>query len=87
MMESTETAVSKQVRSVPLADPVAGVNSAIRAGLRCVGIAVGQRTKDLSAAGADPVVPDFLALSLSQLHSSQRSICFSLPAGRIRSNS
>jgi beta-phosphoglucomutase len=52
---------------VAFEDAVAGVSAATGAGLRCVGLAVGQRAKHLSAAGADPVLPNFLALSLPQL--------------------
>jgi HAD superfamily hydrolase (TIGR01509 family) len=48
-------------------DAVSGVKSAIAAGMRCVGIANAARAELLRAAGAEPVVPDFLGLSLDRL--------------------
>lgn len=54
---------------VAIEDAISGVKAATQAGLRCVGVASGERAKDLRDAGADPVIPDFLSLSLAQLHS------------------
>jgi len=51
-------------------DAVSGVKSARAAGMRCLGIASGERAETLRAAGADPVVCDFQSLSLEQLEAS-----------------
>jgi HAD superfamily hydrolase (TIGR01509 family) len=48
-------------------DAVSGVKSATAAGLKCVGVGSATRAELLRAAGADPVVPDFRALSVKQL--------------------
>jgi beta-phosphoglucomutase-like phosphatase (HAD superfamily) len=48
-------------------DAVSGVKSATAAGMKCIGVANARRAELLRAAGADPVVPDFRALSLEQL--------------------
>jgi beta-phosphoglucomutase len=54
---------------VAIEDAVAGVKAARHAGFRCVGVAIGPRAKDLSAAGADPVLPNFVSFSLAELRS------------------
>jgi HAD superfamily hydrolase (TIGR01509 family) len=48
-------------------DAVAGIKSALAAGIRCIGVASQRRADALRSAGADPVVPDFMALSLAEL--------------------
>lgn len=53
-------------------DAVSGVKSARAAGMRCLGIASGQRAETLRAVGADPVVSDFQTLSVPQLEASFR---------------
>lgn len=53
-------------------DAVSGVNSARAAGMRCLGIACAERARELRAAGADPVIPDFESFSLDRLEASFR---------------
>ena len=48
-------------------DAVSGVKSAMAAGLKCVGVGSAAHAVSLRAAGANPVVPDFRALSVTQL--------------------
>lgn len=48
-------------------DAASGVKSARAAGMRCLGVAAAPRAHLLQAAGADPIIPDFLSCSLSQL--------------------
>jgi len=52
---------------VAVEDAVAGVEAATTAGMRCIGIAPPSRAGALRAAGADPVVPHFGALSFAKL--------------------
>jgi beta-phosphoglucomutase len=48
-------------------DAVSGVQAAVSAGLRCVGVASGPRVEQLRAAGAELVISDFNSLSMSDL--------------------
>jgi beta-phosphoglucomutase-like phosphatase (HAD superfamily) len=48
-------------------DAVSGVKSATTAGLKCVGVGSAIHAELLRSAGADPVVPDFRALSVQKL--------------------
>jgi HAD superfamily hydrolase (TIGR01509 family) len=64
--------VAQRLKETPenllaIEDAVSGVKSARAAGMRCLGIASGERAQPLRDAGADPVVPDFQSLSLEQL--------------------
>ena len=52
---------------VAVEDAVAGVKAATEAGMRCLGVAPTRRVEELRAAGADPVVPNFISFSLEQL--------------------
>ncbi len=52
-------------RLVAFEDSVSGVQAALSAGLRCIGVASGLRVKQLRAAGAEVVISDFHSLSLS----------------------
>jgi beta-phosphoglucomutase len=54
-------------RLLAFEDAVSGVQAALCAGLRCVGVASGQRVERLRAAGAKLVISDFNSLSLSDL--------------------
>jgi beta-phosphoglucomutase len=54
-------------------DAVAGVQAAKAAGMKCLGIAQGNRTKVLLEAGADHVVADFRGLALSDLEGFHRN--------------
>jgi beta-phosphoglucomutase len=53
-------------------DAVSGVISAKAAGMQCMGVASPDRAERLCAAGANPVVSDFCALSLGLLESEFR---------------
>lgn len=48
-------------------DAVSGVQAALSAGLRCVGVVAGPRVDQLRAAGAELVISDFKSLSVSDL--------------------
>ncbi len=48
-------------------DSVCGVRSAKSAGLRCLGIALGENVAPLTQAGADRVFPNLMALSIEHL--------------------
>jgi beta-phosphoglucomutase len=48
-------------------DAVAGIKSAIGAGIRCMGVAPEQRAEALRAAGANPIIADFRKLSLAEI--------------------
>jgi HAD superfamily hydrolase (TIGR01509 family) len=52
---------------IAVEDAASGVKSARAAGMRCLGVASGPRAHMLQAAGADPIIPDFLSFSLIQL--------------------
>ena len=54
---------------VAFEDAVAGVQAANGAGLKCIGIASRANGAKLAAAGADCVLPNFLNLSVQELHS------------------
>jgi beta-phosphoglucomutase len=54
-------------RLLAVEDAASGVKSARAAGLRCLGVASAPRAHLLQAEGADPVIPDFLSFSFSQL--------------------
>ncbi len=56
-------------RLIAVEDAVAGIKSAKAAGMRCLGVAASQRAHLLRAAGAEHVISDFRAFSLSQLES------------------
>lgn len=49
-------------------DAVSGVKAAKSAGMKCLGIAAGDRIEILRAAGADHVVRDYRKVSLSEVH-------------------
>ena len=55
--------------SVAFEDAVSGVLSAKSAGLKCVAITSSQTKDNLTAAGADSVVRDFVSISVSDCHS------------------
>lgn len=57
---------------IAVEDAVAGVKAATDAGMRCVGVAPAQRADGLRIAGADPIVPNFRAFSVSQLRACVR---------------
>ena len=48
-------------------DAAAGVQSAIAAGIRCIGIAEAQKAATLRQSGAEHVVPDFNRLEVDRL--------------------
>lgn len=54
-------------RLLAFEDAASGVQAALGAGLRCVGVASGARVQHLRAAGAELVISDFKSLSLSDL--------------------
>jgi len=55
--------------AVAVEDAAAGIQAAKGAGLRCVGIAGDKSGEQLTAAGADCVLPDFVDLTLRKLRS------------------
>jgi beta-phosphoglucomutase-like phosphatase (HAD superfamily) len=50
-------------------DAISGVRAAVAAGLRCVGVALHETPKNLTAAGAVHVLRDFEAVSVHELES------------------
>lgn len=48
-------------------DAVSGVQAALSAGLRCIGVASGARVEQLQAAGAEVVISDFSSLRPSEI--------------------
>lgn len=54
-------------RLLAFEDAASGVQAALSAGLRCIGVASGRRVEQLLAAGAEGVISDFNSLSLSDL--------------------
>jgi len=55
-------------RLLAFEDAASGVQAALSAGLRCVGVASGSRVEQLRIAGAELVISDFNSLSLSDLY-------------------
>ena len=49
-------------------DAASGVKAAKAAGMKCLGIAIGDRVEMLLNAGADAVVPDFSGMTVARLH-------------------
>jgi len=54
--------------AVAVEDAPSGIRAAKEAGLRCIGIAGSKSVEQLIAAGADCVLPDFINLTLRDLH-------------------
>ncbi len=55
-------------RTLVVEDAVSGVRAAKTAGMRCLGIAEGHRVELLRVAGADRVLPNFVGLTVAELH-------------------